>query len=203
MPNFWDSIKDLFNFSRETTPNTPAVHEVIERSPEEKEQYERWKKTLSCRRLIDWLNGQHIEYLINPENVDEAIDFLNIPSSKGFVIHFQQTNYSRKEIINLFDFFKEQVLKLGYRSYVSDRKVYSREDWVESKERHYLKPPSNLRKITKEKFKQQYGNITIEILFRDEEVVHLKFSATAYNDHLFEDAKEFKELMMDLVDVGS
>ena len=71
----WNYIKNLFNSSKESTPNNPAIHEIIERSEEDLEKYERWKKTLSARRLLDWLHSQHIEYLINPDNVEEAIDF--------------------------------------------------------------------------------------------------------------------------------
>ena len=64
---------------------------------------------------------------------------------------------------------------------------------METVQRHYLKPKPNFQR--EGKINQQFGNITIEFDLRDDKPHYLKFQATSYTDHLFEDAKEFKELM--------
>jgi len=194
MSDFWKKIKSLFNSVEESSSSNPAVHEMIERSEEDLKNYEDWKDSLSQRRLMDWLNGEYITYLTSPDNVDQSISFLNTPSSKGFVILFHKTNYNIDEITFLFDFLKEKVLTLPYRTYVSDYRSYMKNDNVETVQRHYLKPSLKL-KVAGEKAGQAYGNITIELLLRNKKVMNLKFSATSYRDHLFKDANDFDELM--------
>ncbi len=195
MSELWQYFKNLFKASENSSPNEPFIHEVIERSEEEKASYDRCKSKLARRRLTDWLNNEFIRYQANPKDNDEAIDFLNTPSSKGFVIHFRKTAYRTTEIIHLFDYLKEKVLQLDYKSYLSDSRTYNRANQVENIQRHYLKPPSNLGKKTIEKFDQKYGNITIELKQRNEKVHDLKFSATVYHDHKYQSAKPFTELM--------
>ncbi len=195
MPDFWNNIKKLFTAAEESSPNQPVIHEMIERSAEELAGYERWKSGLGRRRMIDWLQAEYANYLIDPEQIDEAIDFLDTPSSKGFVIHFQKTRYPLQEVINLLDYLKEKVLAMNYRSYMSDVRTYNRPKWVESVQRHYLKPPTNLRQPINQKFNQKYGNITIELQLRNEQAFYLKFSATSYRDHLFKNAEDFAGLM--------
>ena len=132
MSDFWKNLKNLFKAAEESSPHQPVIHESIERSEEEQADYERWKESLSKRRMLDWLRGEYLNYLHDPEGIDEAVDFLDTPSSKGFVIHFQKTRYPLREIIHLLDYLKEQVLLLRYRSYMSDLRTYNRPQWVET-----------------------------------------------------------------------
>ncbi len=195
MSNFWEKIKSLFQESEQSSPSQPVVHEIIERSEADMIAYEKWKVTLSAKRMLDWLNNQYTAYLSPTARTDDAIAFLNTPSAKGFVIHFHQTQYRKTEIIHLFDLLREKVLKMKYHSYVSDVRTFNRPQWVESIQRHYLKPSLNFKKTKTEKFNQGYGNIKIELEFRNEQVYNLRFSATTYQDHNFNKADEFKELM--------
>ena len=194
MSNFWKKIKNIFNSVEESSSINPTIHELIERSEKQKADYEYWKNTLPSRRMMDWLNSEYITYLTTPENIDKSIDFLNTPSSKGFVIHFSRTQYRVEEITHLFDFLKEKVQTLPYRSYVSDTKTYPKNNFVETIQRHYLKPSLKL-KSQGQKAKQAFGNISIELLLRNDKVVNLKFSATSYRDHQFEEADDFNGLM--------
>jgi len=198
MSEFWKNIKNIFKSAEDSTSNQPVIHELIERSPDYKIGFERWQEGLVKERLLNWLKEEHIKYLQDPKSTDAAIDFLNTPSTKGFVIHFYKTRYSNQEVVYLFDYLKECVLKLHYKSYVSDTRSYNKKDWVERLDRHYLKPPTNLRNPGKEQFNQRFGNITIELLFRNDKIYLLKFSATTYSDHLYKEADEFNELMKHL-----
>lgn len=193
MADIWDYFKNLFKKSEESSPTQPYLHEVIERSEAEKSDYEFWKTTLVRRRLIDWLSDQYAIFRVLPQDVDEAMDFLNTPSSKGFVIHFYKTNYSRRDVTFLMDYLKEQVLALDYKTQVSDTRTFNRPNWVETIERHYLKPRPDFEQ--KGKFNQKFGNVTIEMQLRNDQPYHLKFQATTYNDHLFKDAHDFEDLM--------
>lgn len=194
MNNIWNQIKGLFKQVEESSATKPAIHEVINRSIAEKEDFEHWKKTIVRRRLSDWLNNQYAIYKTLPLETDEGIDFLNTPSMKGFVIHFHQTQYSKRDALHFLDFLKERVANLNYRTQLSDVRTYSKPKWVESIQKHYLKPRTNFEEGVK--IDQQYGNVSIDLVLRDDRPHHLRFSATSYSDHLYNDAKDFEELVM-------
>ncbi|WP_245748505.1 hypothetical protein [Neolewinella agarilytica] len=191
---FWDNIADLFRQAEESTPAKPAIHELIVRSPEEIADFERWKRTHNSRRLLDWLNQQftfHLEGL----PIDKGLGFLDTDSSRGFVIYLQELNYSKADIVHFFDFLKERIQSLNYRSDISDRRLFSRKDWVETQERHYLKPRI---KLDENPIQQQFGNITIQLEIRDDLVHNLRLRATVYNDSMYEEAASFRALMVAL-----
>lgn len=191
----WQKVKSLFDQAENSSPSHPAVHEMIERSQEELVDYDGWKKTLSSKRLLDWLIDQYAVFR-GKGSTDLAIDFLDTPSTKGFVIHFSQTQYSKREITHFFDFLKERVKELNYRSDISDRRIFSRNDWVETQERHYLKPRNRYEEG--EKMNQGFGNITIELELRDDRVRNLRLRATVYKDALYDEAESFRALIIAL-----
>ncbi|MEL6143589.1 MAG: hypothetical protein AAFU67_18460, partial [Bacteroidota bacterium] len=167
MASFWDQVKSIFQRAEESSPSNPAVHEMIERSNKELAAYQDWKRTLARKRLLDWLIDQYAVFR-GKGQLDEAINFLDTPSSKGFVIHFYQTHYSKQEITHFFDYLKERVLELNYRTQISDRRVFNRKDWIETQERHYLKPRNSY--VEGEPIEQRFGNITIELELRNDQV---------------------------------
>ncbi len=201
MDKLWSYFKSLFDKAEESSPSQPLIHEMIERSSEEREDYERWASSLVRRRLTDWITNQYAIHLTDPHHVDEGLDFLDTPSSKGFVVHFHQTRYSRRDATHLFDYLKHRVLALEYRTQISDLRTYNRSGWVETIERHYLKPGPTLRKQKQEdgRFLQKYGNIMIELELRNEQVYNLRFRATSYKDSLFREPRDFEELMREVL----
>ncbi|PHI18828.1 hypothetical protein CEQ90_15870 [Lewinellaceae bacterium SD302] len=192
MASFWEQVKQLFERAEESSPAHPAVHEMIERGPEESADFDRWKNTLAKRRLIDWLMDQYAVYLSDGRQ-DRSIDFLDTPSSKGFVIHFHETNYTKAEVTHFFHYLKERVQSLEYRLQISDRRIFSRSGWVETQERHYLKPRNKYAEG--EAINQRFGNITIELELRDDQVRNLRLRATIYKDALYREGENFGALM--------
>ncbi len=193
--DFWKKITDLFTQAEDSSPSQPVVHEMIERTTEQKKDYEFWKSTLVRRQLLDWLVHQYGLFKALPKETDEAIDFLNTPSSKGFVIHFYKTQYSERDATYFFDYLKEKVLAAEYRTQISDRREFNRPSWVEKIERHYLKPQPDFLKEGVDKFNQRFGNVTIELEFRDDKPYRLKLRATGYKDSLFKDTEDFEDLV--------
>ncbi len=193
MSDFWKYIKNIFKAAEESSPNQPVIHELIIRTDEEQKDYDYWKETLVRRRLSDWLNQQYAIYKVLPNDIDEGLNFLNTPSSKGFAIHFHQTQYSKRDAVHFMDYLKERVLSLNYRTQISDARVFNRTNWVEAIQRHYLKPRINFEEG--KKTNQKFGNITIELVFRNDIPYQLKFQATTYSDSLYKDASDFSDLM--------
>jgi hypothetical protein len=204
MNELWNYFKQLLRKSESSSPSDPLIHELIARDEAETRDYQRWKSTLVRRRLQGWLADQYVVFRVDPEAVDEALDFLDTPSSKGFAVHLHMTRYSRRDCTHFFDFLKERVLRLDYRTQISDTRSYQREDWVETVERHYLKPRPGYFQghdfQDGDKMNQRYGNITIELRLRDEVPHYLIFRATSYRDRLFTEAKDFHLLMQRILD---
>jgi hypothetical protein len=197
MAGFWQKLFKLGQSAEASSPNEPVVHELLTRSPEEKADYAQWKDAFVARRLLDWLGDQYAIFLHRPGDTDTAIDFLDTPSSKGFVIHFHQTNYSRRESTHLFDLFKEKVTQLNYRVQLSDTRTFARKHWVETLEKHYLKPRHTF--VEGQPLDQQFGNILIELEFRDDKAYNLRLRATHYRDHNYQEARPFRELVQVLL----
>jgi hypothetical protein len=195
MSNFWDQIKAAFKSAEESNPNEPVIHELIERSEREQLDYDRWKRTLSRRRLLDWLVDQYAAFQTK-SRLDDSIAFLDTPSSKGFVIHVHQTQYGKEEIKYFFDYLKERVLELNYRPQISDRRIFNRNQWVEMQERHYLKPRNTFEEGVA--IDQRFGNIMVELEYRDDKVYNLRLRATLYSDSLYNKGESFRSLMMAL-----
>lgn len=196
---FFDYFKKLFQQAEDSTPSNPVIREAIQRSQDEQEAYDLWKRTHAPEKMLSYINQQYANHLIEPENMDNAFGVLDTPSTKGFVMHFSDMRDNAKDYKHLFDFLREKVLAIGYKHYMSDTRTYNQPLWVENVERHYLKPPIDFENEEQTILKQRYGNILIELLYRNDHLVNLKFRATSYTDHSFTPAEQFSELMKSIV----
>lgn len=199
MSGFWQRLFNLQQAVENSSPAVPAIHELIQRSEEEQKAYEEWRDSYVAKQLRKWVRDEYQYYQqAGKSRADGHVDFLNIPSSQGFIVHFRQTNYSRQEATFFLDFLKERVKTLNYRTQISDTRTYSRNSWIETVERHYLKPRLDI--VEGQKMDQQFGNITIELEIRDEVVHHLRLRATHYQDYNFLPVQDFKDLMTILLE---
>jgi hypothetical protein len=194
--NWWTHIKRWL--APNGKPEVPALplpvrHELIKRSPTELNDYESWKRTNGPQKTLAYISKNYHTWLNTPCEQCQHIDFLCLPSSRGFVLHLMDTEQNGNEVTHLFDFLKEKVIALGYRSYVSDVRFFKRKRWTERNERHYLKPPPSF--LQNGQNPQRFGNISIELRFRDNDPLHLKFCASSYQDHRFSSAEDFGTLM--------
>ncbi len=193
----WNYLRRLFQSAETSSLARPFLHEVLRRDAEQKADFEQWQESLMRRRMTDWLADQYAVWLTDPERLDEAIDFLDTPSSKGFVIHFHKTRYNRREVTHLFEYLHHKVHALDYRRQHADVRTYQREGWVETVERYHLKP--RVRTGDGDKLNQRFGNITIELTLRNDRVFNLKFRANTYSDRAFQEADSFGALMQALL----
>ncbi|MEM9991106.1 MAG: hypothetical protein AAF738_05040 [Bacteroidota bacterium] len=194
MASIWQQIKGLFQSVEQSSPTQPVLHSLIARSEDEQKDYDFWKDTLVCTRLMNWVHDQYTIYLTDAEAVGEGLDFLSTPSSSGFMLYFYKTQYSRRDAVHFFDHLKKSIQQqLNYRSQISDVRTYNRANWVETTQRHYLKPRIHFEADAP--FDQQFGNILIELVLRNEQPHQLKFQTTAYHDMKFKKVNTFKNLM--------
>lgn len=193
MSDLWNYFKNIFGKSGESSAANPFTHEVISLSEKEQVDFDRWKSSAQKTAILDYLHKQYGNQLITDSNLDRGIDFVNTPSSKGFVIHCTLVKFKPKDIRHFFFYLQERIKSIQYRSYLSDRRVYEKNGKLETVERHYLKPP--IMKEFVSKVDQKFGNITIELVSINRVMTSLKFQATSYSDHLYEEADRFEGLM--------
>lgn len=181
-------IKELFQ--KQQVAKIPFVQEIIERSESEQIAYQTWK--------VDDKKDEIISFLLQQIEVQSNSDLLrlNSPKSQGFILKHESVAAMADfaEFRHLFDYLKEQVLKLNYVSYVSDVKNFVRKTHVETIERHYMKPRFSYDEETRLS-NQQYGNILIEHLLHDEKSIRIKFVCNVYNDRKWTEPLQFSELL--------
>jgi hypothetical protein len=197
MAGFWENIKNLVLQTELSNPQNPAVHEVINPSDYDLSDYLNWKSTIVCSNFFSWLNQQYSHYLLDTP-FSPSITFLNKTPSFGFMIHFSEMGYSKRDAIYISLLLKDKTLNLKYRLQIADRKIYYLKNiGMEITERHYLKP----KKIVKpdEKIEQYYGNITIELLLRNDLPFQLTYRATSYPDRIYAPGLPFSQLMEKLL----
>jgi len=186
-------LKQLFNKTEQSSVSNPVLHELLKRSDQHLTDYEDWKHGLARKRMTDWLIAEFSVSKSNPQALDDAIDFMDNLHSRGFILHYQEDR-QESDYLYLLDFLKERVLELGYKSYMSDVKSYSRNEDVETIQRHYLKPKPSFEPP----INQQFGNVTIELVFKNDKTKHLRLSATPYMDRTYQEPREFSQLIYGL-----
>jgi len=200
MRSIWRKLRQWGREEQASSSSHPFVHEVITRSDAEQEAYRRWRQSPVCRLLIEWINRQYQLFLLQPEQIDDSISFLQTPSSNGFVIHFSTLNYTAAEAMYTFDLFKERILEsLQYKPSLSDVRKFRKSGTVEEVQRYYLKPRIQIQ--DGQKINQQFGNVTIEYIARDDRPYQLKISATRYSDRMYTEGRDFGGLFEVLVDL--
>lgn len=197
--NFWKQLKHIFKSAEQGTAAQQNIrHEVISRTPEEQEAYAEWVGQEAYSETLAWIFEQYQMLQVAPGRVDSCIDFLQIPSMNGFVLHYDPNRWDGDDFVFLLDFLKKQVKEIGYRGQVSDLRTYQKNKKLETVQRHYLKPPRNFQQQYPQKIDQHYGNIMIVLTLHNERIVNLKFSATHYNDSKYQEPYPFENLMAHL-----
>ena len=112
MAGFWGQIKKLMLQSERSSPLNPAIHEIIILTKEESKDFDRWKNTIVLKKFVDWLNHEYGEYLIE-RPFSKTITFLNSPPSFGFMVHFSEMGYSKRDAVFIAQFFKALFVFIG------------------------------------------------------------------------------------------
>jgi len=173
-------------FDQQEKAKVPMVQEIIERDDYFLTSYSNWK----ARKAYQSWNETLLEEMNSFRDQGEKHPAIWFMSSGATAAVLWKRKGQGVEFY--FDYLKERVLSLGYRSYMSDRRSYVRKAHAEYIERHYLKPKLHFQA---DKAQQLYGNITIECLKHNNEVQQLKFMCTNYRDRNYSDPLGFYDLM--------
>ncbi len=216
--SWWTDMKRVFAQADTSTKAEPVLHSLLTRHLDQAEKLRFWQQGIVCRAITDWISEAYGHFLLEGQARDEALDFLDTPSAKGFVVHFDRLQYSLEEAEMFQLHLRERVLhgnsavkdaSLAYRTQVGDTKTYQAKGATERTDRYYLKPrlvPHEDPAIadapntyTAEQFGQGFGNILIELVVRNNMPYRLRFSTTIYHDRVYQEASSFAALMQILL----
>ncbi len=164
----------------------PMVHEVLKRSEYYLDQYEFWKESILSDEMLSAvktsLKLKEQGVLKTPEVHAFAGDYSN-----GFAITYNP-EFDPTQFSFLFDLFAERVKEMGYKTSVSDLIMSEKKDYIETKEKHYLKP---IVDQAEGPIDQKFGNVTVELIKIDEVPSFIRLMAHAYNDRQYKTPSSF------------
>ncbi len=194
---FFDQLYQRL-FPGKEAENQKIFHEVIQRNPKFLFRYEEWKSSIS---RLDIINAYHRSYDLKKAGIqnDPNVHVFESAASNGFALTYSN-EFSKQDFQYFFDYLAERVKMLGYRLVNSDVLIVQKNNEMETKEKHYLKPPlsSGANNID-----QMFGNILVELVLVDDEPSYIKMLANIYSDRLYQRPAEHGKLIEHLFATNS
>lgn len=185
-------LDEIFNklFPKEQPNHKIAVQEELQRSSSYQEAYTNWKSSSEATLLLERIKKSYNMKKTGMEGL-YPVHLFNSAAANGFALSYHPT-ISRREFHFLLDYWRDKMLSLDYRLANTDTQTKDKGEYVQTTEKHYLKPPITRNKP---KAEQHYGNILLEYVLVDDQPSYLKLMITTYKDHLFTEAKPHEELL--------
>lgn len=167
-----------------------SVKEIIKRNESEQVAYHLWKLSDEREELIKEIATAYHLKKHQPESGIVIHHYKSIYAN-GFAIHYHPL-IGKKNFVHLFDYFKDKVTEMGYRGAGSDRQLINKRQYVETLERHYLKPQIQLNKHPAD---QQYGNVLVEHVAANRQPHFIKVIVNIYSDRLYKEPLSYHEFI--------
>ena len=189
------NFRDFFNklFPDKSGAKNVVINEVISRSSAYQNRFESWAATDQVAECYSGVAAGYHAKLLSEENDGIQVHLLKSQYANGFTISYHDSGMNKEEFSFLFDHLAEKVRKLdGYRRVNADYMISEKQNYVETKEKYYLKPI-----VTPEDriVNQRFGNILIEHILNDDKPIYIKLTANVYSDSNYREAQSFEELM--------
>jgi hypothetical protein len=188
-------LRQLFATQRKH-PHLPLVEEALTRSEPERQGFFRWQNEGHHQALVAQVY-QAWQSKKQQQTSSLEVHLLKTVGANGLAISYQAA-IGPRNFQHLFDWLRDRVGQLGYQHYSSDRRHFDREGYVETIEKHYLKPPLDLQTNGERLLvpcNQLYGNVLIEQVLIDRQPSFIRFQANFYQDHLYTPALPFDQLV--------
>lgn len=186
--SFFDQVYEKL-FPKKEQKSRVLVHELIKRSDHYLKKYQKWTSSPSHS---DSLKTIATAYYLKAKGVaqEPEVHILNSRYSNGFAVSFQEGEMDHQEFQYLFDWLADTVEQIGYKRSNSDVTIMDKGNYIETREKHYLKPVLGSEIPTD----QRYGNILIEHILIDGKPSFLKLVANIYSDRSYSEADSFESL---------
>jgi len=178
----------LFPKDKQATKPVVVDH-LLKRSETFLKQYTKWKSSDEASQLLTDVSNSYQSALIGVGRIPSIV-LHQSTNSNGFAISYDE-EYDKNAFPFLLDYLAEKVKSLGYRSVINKQTLKEKDNDVEKKELHYLKPKPGFV----EPIDQKFGNIQIEFIAYNDEPSRIKFIANTYSDRKYTDPVSFNSLI--------
>ena len=185
--SFFDDIYDRLFPKEESAPK--IAQQLIKRSQTYLTEYQRWSDSPNRTQQVDQLmRGYHYKKMRIQSSYD--VHLLTSSMANGFALSYN-VDISKQHFQFIFDYLADRVKVLDYKLANSDITITDKPDFIETKEKHYLKPLVGSGQL----LNQQYGNVLIEHVLINEKPSYLKLVANTYSDRNYSNPLDFDELL--------
>ena len=188
--SFFDKISHKL-FPKDQPAQHADVHEVLKRPERDQLAYQTWRNRPECEALVQEV-AQAYYYKKANLSSELEVHLLNTAYANGFAVSYSP-HLEVKEFQHLSEYFKDQVMAIGYRLVNADRRIKDKLTYVETVEKYYLKPPVHKGDIIQGSISQLYGNVAVEHVLINDRPSYIKVQASIYSDRLYQDALHFDE----------
>ncbi len=195
---FFDEVFSKL-FGKKESAIAPVIHEPLTRTATQSEKYADWVAAGAHLGVIDDIsNAYHKKKLgiVSPIEVH----LLSTRYSNGFALSYDES-IPGDAFRNLFDYFKEQTLTLGYKLAQADRRIRDKGDYEETIEKWYLKP--DIVHSGKEFEDQRYGNVLMEHVAVDRKPSYVKVMVNVYQGRPYAQALPFDDYLEELFNTNA
>lgn len=195
---FFQQVFEKLFSANEIESKSFSQKEFLKRTTKENENFEKWKN--------DWIKKKSLlqevsrAYSFHKAGIASELPlyFLEMNGMKGFAITctpaFDDFSY-----VCLMEWIKEKLLQMHYRVLNAERMLTDKGEDVEIKESYYLKPSNKIEMMNGQQLKQLYGNITLDITYRNHHPQFFKIIVTYYTDKNYKPALDFDDLIQELL----
>ncbi len=192
--SFFDSIYQRLFPKKNPNGSRVLYKEVLDRKSRFAEGYEHWLEEGRAARMLKEVESS---YYMKRQNLESnlQVHLLSSVYANGFAISYHP-DYTGQEYEFLFDYLKNEILGLGYKLSNSDRQVKEINDYIETTDKHYLKPASELK--PGELFDQKWGNILLEYVKINDVPSYLKLQVSIYSDSYYTQALDYESFLQEV-----
>jgi len=198
MVKLWDFLKPKIKKEEKRSSELSFLHEQVSLKSYDLISFQEWKETKCLPDIQRLISTSYSNFLITQNAKQASLSFLDTKVSSGLIIHCPITSFSKQDLMHVMYFFYLKFEEKGYVLNLADVKSRQKSSWVENIYRHYLKPSLRLEKLNGTNgpvLNQLYGNISIELVSRDDIPYQLKLLANNYHDQNYAPAQDFSDLI--------
>lgn len=196
--SFFDKLFEKL-FPKNLPDHLPVVEEALVRNEAYRTRIFLWQNSGAHRKLA-YRVWEAWQLKKQKQTADLQVHILKTKGSNGIALTYHP-QIGADEFQFFFDYLKEQTLQIGYKLYTSDRRIFLRPEYSETVEKHYLKPPVNLR-IEDGKVQpcdQRYGNVIIEYIQINDKPSFIRLMAHYYEDRLYRKPLPFEDFLREVL----
>lgn len=185
-------FRSIFSrFIGKQSKTADAQSGMLVRSFAYKRQFRNW---IANNHHSELLKNIYTSYTLNKAGVQGELPLLYFPLRNGNQILLHQLDVFGKATLDfLSDYFRNRLMRIGYKLYLSDLQHVNHQSHAARTERHILHPRKDLA-LAGQKLPQLYGNIELRVQYCDDRPIFLSIRTEAIENSHYAPAYSFDEL---------